>query len=111
MQRRQIYIIHPVLCTRYNNLIRGSFNIKPLLGVAALHARLRTLIHYSPVLQVNCPILHDGGLIPPFVILETAPLIIPDESHVHMLFSNKQKVTSLHQNYSWSHTLMTYNIQ
>ncbi len=54
-------------------LICGSLNIKPLLGVVALDARMQIPIHSSTMLQVNCPILHDVGLTPSLAVLELAP--------------------------------------
>jgi hypothetical protein len=65
-----------------------------------MEARLRTPIHSSSMLQVNCPILHDVGLTSPLAILEPTP-VIPHTYGIH----DKQKTTLHKPNYSWSDTL------
>ncbi len=45
------------------------FELMPLLRVG-FDIRMRIPIHSSPMLQVNCPILHAVGLPTPLAILE-----------------------------------------
>jgi hypothetical protein len=65
LQRRKIYSINTIL---YNIQQRNvwAFNVKKtILGTVALGARMRTFLHSSSMLQVNCSILQAvGPLIP-----------------------------------------------
>ncbi len=49
------------------------------------------LEHLSPMLQVNRPILHGGGLTLPFAILESVPLITPTHLQ-HMTSYSKDNI-------------------
>jgi hypothetical protein len=48
---------------------------KPLVGAVEFYAWVCISIHSSPMLQVNCLILHDTGPTPLLAILKPTPLI------------------------------------
>jgi hypothetical protein len=107
VQKRK-YILYYTILYNVQHLTCGSFKYKkPLLGVMASSARVRTSLRSNLQLRINCPTSHKL-LVPPL------PLTHPSSAHSHTCdaISNRQKMISAHLKSSWPHTLCnsTYHL-
>ncbi len=77
------FITHKDFSNNWHLKILGLISLravgckKTLIWGYSLDTRMQISIHCSPMLQVNCPILHDVSLAPPIDILEPSSLITP----------------------------------